>query len=178
VENERPPKADDRRFLEDLYDEHAARMLRVANRILGNRADAEDLVHDVFVEAWRKAASYDAARGTLRAWLMVRVRSRAIDRLRSLQMARRKGLEQSAQLMDVTAQPPHPTGPDGTRARAAVGKLSQAERSVVELGYFEGLTCREIAERCEIPLGTVKSRLSSALGRLRREFVEPKEPRR
>ena len=79
----------DERALAELYDRHAPTMLGVALRILKNRQDAEDLRHDVFFEAWRRAGEYDPARGTVRSWLLLRVRSRGIDRLRSLDAARR-----------------------------------------------------------------------------------------
>ncbi len=162
----REPMNDGASF-EALYDEHAPSMLALANRILGSRSDAEDLVHDVFIEAWRNAKQYDSTRGTIRAWLMVRIRTRAIDRLRYLQMAQRKGLELSRADDSVSAP-----NPDASRARTAVQLLTPTQRSVIELGYFEGLTCREIAERCDVPIGTVKSRLAAALGKLRERFAE------
>src|SRR5262245_53600870 len=72
-----------------LYDSHAAPMFALAQRVLGDRRDAEDLVHDVFLEAWRRASAYDPARGSVRSWLLVRVRSRALDRRRALEVAQR-----------------------------------------------------------------------------------------
>lgn len=159
---------DDRSALAELYDRHSATLMGVAYRILQNRRDAEDLLHDVFLEAWHKAASYDSSRGTVRNWLIMRVRSRAIDRLRSLTSARKKAILQanneSAQIESVE-NTYH--SPDHERARRALAHLSDAQRMVIELLYFEGLSCQEIALRCEIPIGTVKSRLSAALNLLR-----------
>lgn len=159
---------DDRSALAELYDRHSATLMGVAYRILQNRRDAEDLLHDVFLEAWHKAASYDSSRGTVRNWLIMRVRSRAIDRLRSLTSARKKAILQvnneSAQIESVE-NAYH--SPDHERARRALAHLSDAQRMVIELLYFEGLSCQEIALRCEIPIGTVKSRLSAALNLLR-----------
>ncbi|HEX5067813.1 MAG TPA: sigma-70 family RNA polymerase sigma factor [Myxococcota bacterium] len=163
----------DRNAVGHLYDRHAPAMLGVASRILRDRRDAEDLVHDVFVEAWRKASSFSEVRGSVRSWLLVRTRSRAIDRLRSLEVARRHVRSEAAQTGDggaaVPANDPSAT-PDQRRARAALDALPQPQREVLELAYFEGLTCSEIAARCDAPLGTVKSRLAAGMRELRRVF--------
>jgi RNA polymerase sigma-70 factor (ECF subfamily) len=147
-------------------------MLSLASRILRDRREAEDLVHDVFVEAWRKASSFSGDRGSVRAWLLVRTRSRAIDRLRNLEVAHRHARNERAVASD-TPQPaeqdPSLT-PDQRRARAALAGLPEAQRQVLELAYFEGLSCSEIARRCGAPLGTVKSRLSAGMRELRRLF--------
>jgi RNA polymerase sigma-70 factor (ECF subfamily) len=163
----------DRYALADLYDRHAPAMLGVAARILRDKRDAEDLVHDVFVEAWRKAASFSAERGSVRAWLLVRTRSRAIDRLRNLDVARRHVRNEQAVPVDAApalADDPSAT-PDQARARAALAELPETQRVVLELAYYEGLTCSEIATRCGTPLGTVKSRLSAGMRELRRRFA-------
>jgi RNA polymerase sigma-70 factor (ECF subfamily) len=162
----------DRHAVGHLYDRHAPAMLGVASRILRDRRDAEDLVHDVFVEAWRKASSFSEQRGSVRSWLLVRTRSRAIDRLRSLEVARRHARSEQAQAGDggiPVSEDPSST-PDQRRARAALDALPQAQREVLELAYFEGLTCSEIAARCDAPLGTVKSRLAAGMRELRRLF--------
>jgi RNA polymerase sigma-70 factor (ECF subfamily) len=150
--------------LGELYDRHAGAMLGVALRILKLRQDAEDLVHDVFVEAWQKAADFDASRGSVRSWLLVRVRSRGVDRLR------RRGLFGDGESRPEAAEAKLPAAwdaPDRERARKALGALPEPQRTLVELAYFEGMTCSEMAAHCAIPLGTVKSRLSAALGKLR-----------
>jgi RNA polymerase sigma-70 factor (ECF subfamily) len=160
----------DESALAELYDRHAGAMLGVALRILKLRQDAEDLVHDVFVEAWQKAADFDAARGSVRSWLLVRVRSRGVDRLRSLTAARRRGLLGDGENGPEEADPkvaPVWDGPDRERARKALDGLPEPQRTLVELAYFEGMTCSEMAAHCAIPIGTVKSRLSAALGKLR-----------
>lgn len=162
--------------LADLYGQHAAVMLGLAVRILRDRNDAEDLVHDVFLEAWRKADAYVAQRGSVRAWLLLRVRSRAIDRVRSLAVARRHAALERAQAPDpaVTGSPEDPSlSPDQRRAYAALRALPEAQRIVVELAYFQGLSCSEIATREEAPLGTVKSRLAAGMRRLREQFAPP-----
>ena len=160
--------AGDESALAALYDRHAPVMLAVALRILRARQDAEDLVHDVFVEAWQKAGAYDPARGGVRRWLLVRVRSRGIDRLRALDAARRAALADAG--APEAAAPPGWDGADRARARAALRALPDEQRALVELSYFEGLTCSEMAEHCGIPIGTVKSRLSAAMTKLRRSL--------
>ncbi len=157
----------DRDALAQLYDRHAPVMLGVAVRILGSRAEAEDLIHDVFLEAWNKASTHDAGRGSVRAWLLMRVRSRGIDRVRALGTARRYGLAQRAEPTIAVSTPPNDCGPDGRRAVNALAGLPQEQRVVLESAYFEGLSHREIADRENIPIGTVKSRMSAALDKLR-----------
>ncbi len=158
----------DESALGELYDRHAGAMLGVALRILKVRQDAEDLVHDVFVEAWQKARDFDAERGSVRSWLLVRVRSRGVDRLRTLQAARRRGLvadtDGAAEAVPVAAIW---DTPDRERVRRALDVLPEPQRVLIELAYFEGMTCSEMAAHCAIPIGTVKSRLSAAMGKLR-----------
>ena len=156
--------------LGQLYDRHAPAMLGVASRILRGRQDAEDLVHDVFVEAWQKASDYDARRGSVRSWLLVRVRSRGIDRLRSIEAARRAAMIPPGAEED-RSEPPRWDGPDRERARAALAALPEDQRRLVELGYYEGLSCAEMAQRVGIPIGTVKSRLAAAVAKLRQSLA-------
>ena len=88
-----------------LYDSHAAPMFALAQRMLGDRRDAEDLVHDVFLEAWRRSSAYDPARGSVRSWLLVRVRSRALDRRRALEVARRHASGEAALAESILPRP-------------------------------------------------------------------------
>lgn len=157
----------DRAALGLLYERHAGRLFAVLCRILGERAEAEDLLHDVFLESWRRAGDYSPARGTVTAWLVLRTRSRALDRRRSAPRARSVPLG--------GADPAEPADPgadpgrihDQKRLGAAFSVMSVEEREVIWLGYFEGLSSTEIAERIGIPTGTVKSRTRSALEKLR-----------
>ena len=163
----------DEAALAALYDRHASAMLGVAYRVLRNRTDAEDLVHDVFVEAWNKARDFEPSRGTLRSWLLMRVRSRGIDRLRSLEAARRHAMA-AAREEAVAAAPSLPPiwdGSDRARACAALASLPEEQRALIELAYFEGLTCSEMARHCGIPLGTVKSRLAAGMAKLRQSLL-------
>lgn len=161
----------DREAFARLYDRHSAWLLAVAYRIIQNRRDAEDLLHDVFIEVWNKAASYSAERGSVRSWLAIRVRSRAVDRIRALHIARKNQTnETDTDTMILESSNKSERGIDHQKARRAVEQLSPKQRTVIQLSYFHGLTCQEISNRCDIPLGTVKSRLASALVSLRQHF--------
>jgi RNA polymerase sigma-70 factor (ECF subfamily) len=159
-----------------LYDRHAASMLGVAARVLGDRRDAEDLLHDVFLEVWSRSASYEPKRASVRAWLLVKVRSRAIDRLRSLGVARRHGLGadgyDASEVEDVDAALGVLRSVDRSRALAVLASLPETHRSVVQMMYLDGYTCSEIARRASLPLGTVKSRLARGLALLRERLPE------
>jgi RNA polymerase sigma-70 factor (ECF subfamily) len=141
-------------------------MLAIASRILRDRCDAEEVLHDVFLESWRRSRDFDASRGTVEAWLCVRTRSRAMDRLR-----RRRRLN-----LDTAARPelvddPRRADPALTlMLNPTLDRLSPPQRQVLHLQYFEGLTCKEIASRLSIPIGTVKSRLAKGLAAMRQEL--------
>jgi RNA polymerase sigma-70 factor (ECF subfamily) len=158
----------DRQALARLYDRYGGHLLALGQRILGERREAEDLLHDVFLEVWRRAGAYDAERGSVRAWLLMRMRSRALDRLKAAGFARVVSMEERR------LPEPSPVGgedpllaPDREAVRRALSALPTEQRQVLELGYFEGLSSSEIAERIGAPIGTVKSRVAAALAKLR-----------
>lgn len=164
----------DRVALAQLYDRFAPILMAVATRILGERREAEDLLHDVFLEVWRQAADYDAARGSVRAWIMIRLRSRAIDRRKSAVVARSVPLDAAEHVDERDHGGEDPTfGPDRAAIRRALADLPEEQRTVLELGYFEGLSSSEIAARIDAPIGTVKSRVAAALAKLRAGLGEP-----
>ncbi len=154
-----------------LYDRHSARLLGLAHRILGDTGEAEEVLQEVFLYVWRSASSFDASRGTVLAWLLVAMRSRSIDRLRS----RRPASQASARGLQEVADRAAAEDPEADSAmrqwsalcRAAIAELPQDQRQALELAYFEGLTQQEIAERTEAPLGTVKTRVRLGLMKLR-----------
>lgn len=155
--------AGDRSALATLYERHSSLLLGLALRIVRERREAEDLLHDVFLEAWRSAKDFDPKRGRVRTWLAIRMRSRALDLQKSARISRNTG---DAGL-EVVVDESEGTSPDHQRVRGALAQLAQDQRKVLELAYFEGLSCTEIAERIAIPVGTVKSRIAAGLSRLR-----------
>jgi len=158
-----------------IYDRHAPVLLALGVRLLGERREAEDIVHDCFVEAWRHAGEYDATRASVKTWLVLRMRSRCLDRLRSAGHTRREsmtGREEAMMRMasssggDITASP-EADRVDAHRLKDVLAGLPQDQREVIVLGFFDGLSSSEIASELGIPIGTVKSRVRSAMIRLR-----------
>jgi RNA polymerase sigma-70 factor, ECF subfamily len=150
-----------------LYDRYAGLLLAMAHRMLGNETVAEDLVQDVFMEVWRRAHAFDPSRGTVRTWLLVRLRSRALDRLRSA-AHRREVMVDDVGPREAAPTPEDPElSPDRALVRQALLQLPEDQRLVIELSYFHGLSSSEIAEHMGSPIGTVKSRTAAALGKLR-----------
>lgn len=156
----------------ELYDLHNAWLLAVAYRILQNRRDAEDLLHDVFLEIWNKASSYESKRGSVRSWLAVKIRSRALDRIRALNTIKKHIVQKevSDSIYEPATNETATTMIEHLQAKKLLEQLTADQRTVIELSYFRGLTCQEIANHCQIPLGTAKSSLQRALQVLRREF--------
>ena len=155
----------------ELYDRHARPIYSLALRILGDVTDAEDVVQDVFSQAWRQASRYNASRGAVAAWLLTLARSRAIDRLRA-KRARPAGVtdeRMADQLVDASPAVDSMvlSSEQVSRVRAALDELPLLQRAALELAYFEGLTHAEIAVRLEQPLGTVKTRIRLAMLKLR-----------
>lgn len=153
----------DREALAKLYERHAGVLLGLALRIVRERREAEDLLHDVLLEAWRCAKDFDPKRGRVRTWLAIRMRSRALDLQKSARVSRNAGEAGLEAMVDERER----TSPDHARIRTALAELGPDQRQVLELAYFEGLSCSEIATRIAIPIGTVKSRLAAGLARLR-----------
>lgn len=163
-------RSGDTAALGELYDRHADMALATALRVVRDRQEAEDVVHDAFVAVWRKIARFDAERGSLRAWLMTVVRNRAIDRVR----ARRNPMNvDEADELSLLRTGPNPTWEDALRrtsavdVQAAMATLPAEQRRAVELAYFEGYTYREVAELTSVPAGTANGRLRLALSKLR-----------
>ncbi len=154
-----------------LYDRYSGLLLALGTRVLGNQREAEDLLHDVLLEAWRSAKTYDRQRGTVRAWLCMRMRSRALDRLRSAGRSR-VVLDEQGGAMDGVSEEDPSVAPDRRTVRAALAALPSDQRTVLELGYFQGMTSSEIAKHVDIPIGTVKSRVARGLAQLRSALID------
>lgn len=169
-------RAGDRGALEELYDRHTPMLYAVALRIVRRPADAEDVVQETWVQAWKNAATWEASRGSVAAWLLTIARSRAIDRFRSL--ASRTNAESAVETpAEAPADEPGTLAASrqiGARVRQALGVLPERERRALELAYFGGLSQSEIAQQLGAPLGTVKSWCRQGLLRLR-ELVPQEE---
>lgn len=159
-----------------LYDRHAARLMGLAHRILGETGEAEEVLQEVFLWVWKAAASFDPARGKVLSWLLTATRSRSIDRLRARGPAFRAGLRAVEEVPEAAAPGDLEADSAGRQweavCRAAIAELPPDQRRALELAYFEGLTQQEIAERTQTPLGTVKTRVRLGLMKLR-ERVRP-----
>lgn len=152
-----------------LYDSYRVILFGLMLRILHSRQEAEDVLQDVFLQVWNRAADFDEARGRPFTWLVTLARSRAIDRLRSLgsrervaQNAAREVIEESSDAMEDAIR-----AEEGRVVRHALQELPEDQRHALELAYFEGLTQSEIASQLETPLGTVKTRMRSGMTKLR-----------
>jgi len=163
--------AGDRQAFTLFYDRHGPVVFPLILRIVRERADASDVLQEVFWEAWRDAGGYDPSRGSPEAWMITRARTRAIDRVRA---TRRRSQTFVAPLDEaMAAAPADPAGDAAEQAadrgtiRSALGRLPEAQREVIELAYYAGLTQTEIAARIKQPLGTVKTRIRLGLERLR-----------
>ena len=165
----------DHEGLAELYDRHGRLVYSLALRILRDQSDAEDIVQEVFSQAWRQAARYDRSRGNPVAWLLNLTRSRAIDRLRG-RRARPDAAAADAAALDPAdlSQPVDEQialSHQAARIRTAVDELSVLQRVAIELAFYEGLTHVEIADRLELPLGTVKTRIRQGLLKLRERLA-------
>ncbi len=164
--------AGDERTWQAVYDEHAAVVYRVALATARSPEVAHDVTQDVFAHLWRHPDRYDPTRGSLRAYLITRARSRTLDVLRSeTSRARRERTEGRAAIVDGADIADAVADRDtADRVRAALEVLRDDERAAIELAYFGGRSYREVATELDIPEGTAKSRIRSGLARLRAEL--------
>jgi len=152
-----------------LYDRYSSIVYSIALRVLGDTGAAEDVLQEVFLQLWRNPGVFDSSRGNMAAWLAVIARNRAIDSLRK----RRP----EADIADVVVSVEPNLAGDTERARAmekirsVLGDMPAAQRSALEMAYFEGLTHTEISARTGEPLGTVKTRIRAGLLSLRKAFA-------
>jgi RNA polymerase sigma-70 factor, ECF subfamily len=158
----------------DLYDRHANLLLPLALRILRDRAEAEDVLHDAFVAVGDRAGQYAADRGSVVAWLVALVRNLSIDRMR--RRNRRSELARDVIAFEPLAPQESPesltaNAKERTRIRAALASLPGVQRETLEVAFFEGLSYPEIAAREGVPLGTIKSRAARAIASLREALL-------
>lgn len=160
----------DQAGLADLYDRHGRLVYSLALRIVRDQGDAEDVTQEVFAQAWHQAGRFQAARGTVAAWLVTLTRTRAIDLWRRRRV--RPQLWGEASPPDQSDQGPLQdlrlvSDEQASSVRQALHRLPTLQRTAIELAFFDGLTHTEIASELELPLGTVKTRVRQGLLKLR-----------
>ena len=161
-------RSSDEHAMAQLYDRYSSIVYSVALRVLADTAAAEDVLQEVFMQLWRSPGLFDSSRGNLAPWLAVISRNRAIDTLR-----KRKP---ESDIADVVLSVEPDLAGDAERSRAmekvrsALAQMPPAQRSALEMAYFEGLTHTEIASKTGEPLGTIKTRIRGGLLALRKAF--------
>jgi len=161
----------DEAALTALYDRYSGLVYTLALRIVGDCELAEEVLQDTFWRCWQGAEGYDANRGRVAGWLMGIARNRAIDLWRSRQHQARLREQDALPLSGSHGEPGRPDETDQVALHlvvsGALDSLSRPQREVIELAYYRGLTQAEIADTLAQPLGTVKTRMRAALGRMR-----------
>jgi RNA polymerase sigma-70 factor (ECF subfamily) len=154
-----------------LFDSTNRAVFGLVVRVLNDPAAAEEVVLEVYTQVWRQAANYDPRRGTPSAWLLTIARRRAIDRFRATDQTRRRqeplSTVETARSDDADPEESASEAERRQLVRTALESLPPEQREVIELAYFGGLSHSEIAARCSLPLGTVKTRTRLAMVRLR-----------
>ena len=160
----------DRAALRLVYDETAPKLFGVCLRILNDRGDAEDILQEVYLNVWRKAASFDEARASPITWLVAIARNRAIDRMRSGAAARFSApIEEASGVSDPApiAAETIESAQENRRLYACLEELEMRQQAAIRAAFIDGLTYEELAERSDVPLGTMKSWIRRGLAKLR-----------
>ncbi len=160
----------DESALAALYDRYAGMLSSVLNRILRDTQAAEEILQDIFYQLWRNAAHFDPARGSLPGWLLVIARNRAISRLRRRNPASGEELMDNTVIVPANLESAVAQQQLLGKVKSAMENLPKEQRATLELAYYEGLTHSEIAQRTGDPLGTVKTRLRTAVETLKRNL--------
>jgi RNA polymerase sigma-70 factor (ECF subfamily) len=161
----------DESALAALYDRYASLLSSLLNRILRDTQASEEILQDVFYQLWRNAAQFDPARGSLPGWLAVIARNRAISRLRRRNPSEGDELLETTVIVPANLENALAQQQLLGRVKGALENLSSEQRAAIELAYFEGLTHSEIASKTGDPLGTVKTRIRSAVESLKRNLL-------
>ena len=163
------------RAVGELYDRHSPTLFPIALRIVRDRAEAEDVLHDAFVAVNERASQYAAERGSVIAWLVTLVRNLSIDRTRRRDRRGTLARDVISHEPPASVRDPERLTSDASereKIRRALASLPEAQRHTLEIAFFEGLTYPEIAARENVPLGTIKSRAARALAALRDALVK------
>jgi RNA polymerase sigma-70 factor (ECF subfamily) len=165
----------DRDALHEFYDQTARPLFSIACRMLGNVADAEEVIQDVFVQIWTKAAKFDAEKGQPFHWVLTLTRNRCIDGLRARQRRTRIMVETHGEPeLEQAVERTHVDAPlmkhDIAVIQSVVNNLPQDQRQAIEMAFFGGLTHQEISESLNEPLGTVKARIRRGMLKLREDL--------
>ncbi|MBO1804271.1 sigma-70 family RNA polymerase sigma factor [Leucobacter ruminantium] len=163
----------DERAFAALYDMMSGRVFGLIIRVVVDRSQSEEVLQEVFLEAWQSAPSFDADRGRARSWLLTIAHRRAVDRVRSSQASKRRDL--AVGIRDLAESRPGVDAEvelliDGGRAIRCLDGLPEPQRRAIVLAYFGGYSQREISVLLDAPLGTIKTRIRDGLTRLKREL--------
>jgi RNA polymerase sigma-70 factor (ECF subfamily) len=156
-----------------LYDRNGRMAYSLAYRMVGDKQEAEDVVQEAFIKVWRSAGGYRVGRGSVRTWILSIVRNRGIDHIRS--RTSRGRMQEKFEASAPTSEPSEPfaeawRNTQQGQVRQALKALPQEQLQILELAYFSGYTHIEIAERLDLPLGTVKGRMRLGLQKMRDFF--------
>ena len=156
----------DESALSELYDRYSGLVFSEAKRILRDAGAAEEILQDLFYQVWRTASKFDPARGSLAGWLVVVARNRAISKLRK-KSGRGEELQENAVDLRVDLETSASRNLLVEKVRKVLGSLPEGQRAAVEYAYFEGMSHSEIAAKTGEPLGTIKTRIRSAMETLK-----------
>ncbi|TFC87388.1 sigma-70 family RNA polymerase sigma factor [Cryobacterium sinapicolor] len=157
----------------ELYDRMAPRVLGLVRRLLVDPSQSEEVTQEIFLEIWQTATRYEAQRGGAATWILTMAHRRAVDRIRSSQASRDRDIKIGIRDLAVAYDEVSETVGvriEHERVERAMARLTELQRQAISLAYYGGLSQSEVAERLQIPLGTVKTRLRDGMIRLRDEL--------
>ena len=155
--------------LAEVYNRTSAKLFGICLRILGDRSEAEDALQEVYVSIWRKAGSFDPSRASPITWLAAMARNRAIDHVRSSGRRKQEPIELADNVADDAASAPDliQQSQESARLHNCMAQLEQRQQQAIRAAFFNGFTYSELAERSNVPLGTMKSWVRRGLLRLK-----------
>jgi len=156
----------------ELYDQTSSMVYGLALRVVRSEAMAEEVTQEVYLQVWRQSSGFDVQRGSVKSWMATMAHRRAVDVVRRSQSARDRELKVPASGPEADVAEMAILGDERDRVRAALSSLTDLQFQVIEMAYFGGLTYREVAERLDTPLATVKTRIRDGLTRLRSALGE------